>query len=299
MSSLSNYWENKILDWLLRGQALTAPTTLYVALFTASPTDAGGGTEVSTSSTGYARVGIACGLTTLSGTQGAATTVASSGTSGSISNNAAVTFGTPSAAWGTVKHWALYDAASAGNLLVWADLTNPKTIVGTDPAPSFAAGQLVISIDDLPTAGSMSNYLENKVLDYLYRAQAFTPPATTYVGLFTAAPSDAGGGTEVSTASTGYARQAITSGLTAWSGTQGSGTTVASSGTGGTISNNAIVTFGTPTGAWGTCTHAGLFDASSAGNLLFWGALAAAKTVNAGDAAPIHAIGALSIKVDD
>jgi hypothetical protein len=143
----------------------------------------------------------------------------------------------------------------------------------------------------------MSNYLENKLIDWLLRAQAFTPPATTYVGLFTASPADAGGGTEVSGGN--YARAAIVSGLTQWAGTQSSGSTVASSGTGGTTSNNAAVTFNAPSANWGTIVAVGLFDALTVGNLLFFGAQSPSKTVNNGDAAPSFAIGALQLQIDN
>ncbi len=132
---------------------------------------------------------------------------------------------------------------------------------------------------------AMSDYLENKLVDHIFRAQSFSAPATLYVALFTAAPSDSGGGTEVSGGS--YARVAVTSSLANWAGTQSAGSTVASSGTGGQTSNNAAITFPAPSGAnWGTVTHFGIFDAASSGNLLFHGALTASKTINDGDAAP-------------
>lgn len=128
---------------------------------------------------------------------------------------------------------------------------------------------------------AMSDYLENKIVDQIFRGQAFTFPATLHVGLFTAAPSDSGGGTEVSGGS--YARTAVTASLANFSGTQGAGTTVASSGTGGQTSNNSTITFATPTASWGAVSHFGIFDAASGGNLLFWGALTITKTINQGD----------------
>lgn len=144
---------------------------------------------------------------------------------------------------------------------------------------------------------AMSNYLENKIVDWLLRAQAFTPPATVYVALFTATPTDAGGGTEVSGGS--YARVAVTSSLANWAGTQGNGTTVASSGTGGTTSNNTAIAFPTPTANWGSIVAMGVFDAATAGNLLFFSALTNAKTVNNGDAAPSFPAAALTFQVDN
>ena len=146
MAALSDYLENKIIDYLLRGQAFTAPTTVYVGLLTAAPTDAGGGTEVAGGS--YARVAVTSSLANWAGTQAAASTVASSGTSGTTSNNAAITFPAPTANWGVVTHMAVYDAASAGNLLFYAALTASKTINNGDAAPSFAAATLTLQIDN-------------------------------------------------------------------------------------------------------------------------------------------------------
>jgi len=124
-----------------------------------------------------------------------------------------------------------------------------------------------------------SDYYENKVIDHMLRNQAFTPPSTVYVGLYTAAPTDAGGGTEVSGGS--YARQAVT--LAAASN--------------GATQNSADITFPTATADWGTIVAAGLFDASTAGNLLAWNNLTASKTVNNGDTFKITA-GSLTISVD-
>lgn len=154
---------------------------------------------------------------------------------------------------------------------------------------------------------AMSDKLENSLIDWLFRAQALgitgasagaaSGPTSLYVALLTAAPSDTGGGTEVSGGS--YARVAVVSSLANWAGTQSAGSTSASSGTGGTTSNNGNVTFPAPTGNWGVVTHFGIYDASSGGNLLFWGALTVSKTVNNGDSAPSFAAAALSVQLDN
>jgi len=144
---------------------------------------------------------------------------------------------------------------------------------------------------------ALSDYLENKIIDWLLRGQTFTPPATVYVGLLTVAPSDAGGGTEVTGGS--YTRVAVASSLANWAGSQSAGSTTASSGTGGTTSNNAAVTFPAPTANWGTVVAFGVYDASSAGNLLFYASLTTSKTINNGDAAPSFAAGALTFQIDN
>lgn len=145
MGALTDYLENKLIDQLLRGQTYSFPSTMYMALFTSTPSDTGGGTEVS--GTGYARVSIACTMANWSGTQGTGTTVASTGTAGTTYNNSAITFGSPTASWGTITAVGLYDASSGGNLLIWSLLTTSKTVNSGDAAPSFAASSFSFQID--------------------------------------------------------------------------------------------------------------------------------------------------------
>ena len=146
-------------------------------------------------------------------------------------------------------------------------------------------------------AQALSDYLENKLVDHVFRGQTFTAPATLYVALFTAASAcDAGTVTEVSTSGTGYARASVTSSLANWAGTQSAGSTTASSGTGGVTSNNATISIGSATTtAWGTVTHFGIYDASTAGNLLICQALTTPKTINMSDALPSFSAGALTV----
>jgi len=142
MSAMSNYLENSLVDQLFRGQSAPTTSTLYVGLFTAAPSDAGGGTEVSGGN--YSRVSVASSLANWAGTQSAGSTVASSGTGGQTSNNGAITFPTPSAGWGTVTHFGIFDAASSGNLLFYGALTISKTINEADTV-TFPAASLSIT----------------------------------------------------------------------------------------------------------------------------------------------------------
>lgn len=152
-----------------------------------------------------------------------------------------------------------------------------------------------------------SDFAENKLIDWFFRGQAIgitgasaaagTGPTSLYVGLLTAAPSDTGGGTEVSGGS--YARVTVASSMANWAGTQSAGSTTASSGTGGTTSNNSTITFPAPTANWGVVTHVGVYDASSGGNLMFYMALTVSKTINNGDAAPSYAAAALTFQIDN
>jgi len=170
--------------------------------------------------------------------------------------------------------------------------------------PCLSAGRSLVSALVLACAfvapagaAAISDYLENNLVDWLIRAQAFTAPATTYFGLATSTGSDAACGTEVTGGS--YARVAVTSALANWAGTQSAGSTAASSGTGGTTSNNAAITFPSPTANWGSVSEFCVFDASTSGNLLWRAALTTPKTINNGDAAPAFAAGAATLQVDN
>jgi hypothetical protein len=143
-----------------------------------------------------------------------------------------------------------------------------------------------------------TDYAENKIVDAVFRAQPLSAPATFYAGLFTTVDNDAGT-TRVEVSGGSYARVAITSSLANWAGTQGAGTTTASTGTTGTTSNNNAITFAAPTANWGTIQGMGLFDALTGGNEWVYGALSAPKTVNGGDAAPSFSAAALSIQIDN
>ena len=144
--ALTDYAVNKITDALWRGQSLGAPATWYIGLDTGSCTETGGGTEVSGGS--YARVAVSASLAAWAGTQGAGTTVASTGTSGTTSNNAAISFASPTANWGQLLSFRVWDALSGGNAWVCQALSIPKTVNNGDAAPTFNAGSLTIQIDN-------------------------------------------------------------------------------------------------------------------------------------------------------
>lgn len=104
--------------------------------------------EVSTSGSGYGRIGVASSLANFAGTQAAGSTTASSGTSGTTSNNNTITFGAPTSNWGVIAALVTYDALTSGNPWTWEFLTNPKTINNGDASPSFAAGAFSFTIDN-------------------------------------------------------------------------------------------------------------------------------------------------------
>jgi hypothetical protein len=115
---------------------------------------------------------------------------------------------------------------------------------------------------------SFSDYTENLVLNFLFTTNTATRPTAWYVGLFTGAPSDTGGGTEVS--GSGYVRK-VTG-------------TITVSGTATTATNSAAIEFAAASGGnWGTITHAAIFDAETSGNMLAWAPLTVSRTINDGD----------------
>ena len=286
MSQLTDYAENRLVD-MLRAQAWSLGASLFAGLASAASDAAI--TEITF--TGYARVGISRALASWAGTQGAGSTTASSGSSHTSSNNAAINFGTAgSAGSAPVTHLVLFDAASAGNAVCFIPLpSGTLTIANADPV-SFAIGTISFS---LGLAGGCSDYLANKLIDFVFRGQAYSFPATFYEALFTAAPGNAGGGTEVSGGS--YARVAVVGSLVNLAGTQGAGTTVASTGSSGKTSNNAAITFPGPTAPWGALTSCGEYDAATVGNLLFYAALNTPRTVASGASPPSIAAGLRTI----
>jgi hypothetical protein len=112
-----------------------------------------------------------------------------------------------------------------------------------------------------------SDYLEDKVLEHVFGGNAYTAPGTLYVALYTVAPTDTGGGTEVSGGA--YVRQ---SGAFTVSGTNPT-----------TASNTSAIEYPTATADYGTVVAVGIFDASSSGNLLAYANLTASKVVSSGD----------------
>ena len=111
---------------------------------------------------------------------------------------------------------------------------------------------------------SFTNFLETEILDHVFAGAAYTAPSTKYLALYTAAPGETGGGTELS--GSAYARQSV-----------------AFSTSGATTSNSSAVEFPTATGSWGTVTHVGVFDAVSSGNLMCYATLSASKAIATGD----------------
>lgn len=127
MAAASDYLESELLDHVLAIGAYTAPTNVYLALFTTDPTDADTGTEVSGG--GYARQVLAFG-----------------GTGGSRSNTGAVAFTATGADFGNITHVGIYDALSGGNLLFHGALTTPRNVLDGSTI-TFGIGDVTVGLD--------------------------------------------------------------------------------------------------------------------------------------------------------
>lgn len=131
----------------------------------------------------------------------------------------------------------------------------------------------------MATGTALSNFAENLLLNWLLTTGTATRPTAWYVSLHTADPTDAGTGTEVSGGS--YAR--VSAAFAAASS--------------GATSNSATLTFPTASGSWGTVTHVGIWDASTSGNLLYYGPLTASASIASGTTYSISS-GNLSAALD-
>lgn len=133
-------------------------------------------------------------------------------------------------------------------------------------------------------AGSKSDYLELELLDHVLGGADYSRPATVYVALYTVAPTDTGGGTEVTGGS--YARVAVTNNDTNWPAAAA-----------GAKANGTEITFPEATGDWGEVVAFAILDAAAAGNFLYWADLTVSKTINSGDTAKF-AVGDLDVTED-
>jgi len=125
--SFSNTFETTVLTWVFTTSSATRPTEWHIALYTASPSDPGGGTEVTGG--GYARQSVTF---TVSGN--------------TASNTAAIEWPVATAGYGTVTDVGVFDAASGGNLIAYAALTTSKAI-DTGDVFRLPAGDLDVTLD--------------------------------------------------------------------------------------------------------------------------------------------------------
>jgi hypothetical protein len=268
---MSDFLENELLDHAFNNSVYTAPTSVYIALFTSNV-----GLEVNTqtnevSGANYSRLEVG-------GASGRSFTVAA--TRGSENNEDWVFPAAGVGGWGTVVAMAVCDSSTGGQILMYSDLTVSRTINQND-TPTFSAGEIRFFFNESPS--QISDYLAHELLDHVLRNSAYTPVATIYVGLWTA---DDGlvSNTQTSEvgAGVGYARA----------------TSTFTTASGGLVDNDIDVDFGPNTNTnWGTLTHVAVLDAASAGNVLMTVALDSTIAVIINDTVRFS-VGALDLLLD-
>lgn len=263
MGSLSTALCNRMLDHVFGNTAITPTANVYVSLHTGDPGETGAS---ECTYTGYGtRPSIAFGAA-------ASRKV--------VQTAAAVNFPQCTGTGNDATHYGVWDAATNGNYLAGGSLTSTLNIVNGN-TPSIAASEVEISYDAGSTTG-ITNYLAHKLLDLVFRNQAYSQP-TISLALTTATLSDTEtnlSGKEVAD-SNNYARKATAT----WD--------AASSGA--TQNTNAAV-FNTPSGSWGTITSVAIMDSGthSSGNCLFYGNDVVDQTIGANDTVQFAA-GALDV----
>lgn len=249
----SNFFEDKMLN-LLKGQNITAPANLYLALFQNDPTDTGtGGTEIAY--TGYSRQAITF------------TAPAVSGTGLSMENSAMITFPEAPASAGSVNYVAVFDNLTGStNMWLYGQLDQSLSIQA-GVSPVFRAG----SVKWIWT-GNLSTYYRTAVMNTLRGTSlsGFSP----YVGFCNGDPT--GAGNEFS--GNNYARVAVTFSAPAQ---QPSGTDH--------VQNTTDILSGVATGNWGTLDTVAIFDAISSGNCFAVVNIGTSYNVTTGYAVGFHA----------
>ena len=268
MGSITNYLEDELLDHVFNA-AWTAPTTIYLALATADPTDAATGASMNevANSGAYARTAI---------TVGAAS-------SRRVTQDADVTFAEATGSWGTVTHWAITNSAThgAGDVLAHGAFTASKAVVSGNTA-KVASGEIYVEY----SAGAISDYLADALMDLAFNNTAYSVPPT-YIGLTTATVSDSNTGTSITEVSGGsYARKQVN--------INGGASPTWDLASSGSVANTHDVTLVTATASWGTVTSMVICDAATTGNLLFYDNAMTDQAVGDGDTVTFTA-GNLSI----
>lgn len=263
MSDFTDYGENLVAGVIAGTGSAVLPDDLTIALLESAAEDS------FVPLAGFSRAVAPRSLQTWTGTQGGGSTTISSGSSRTITNVAPFDFGTaPENA--TANALGIY---AGDNPLAYILMNEPR-IINKDDSVTIGAGEVSLSLMNI---GGATNYCANKLLDLIFRGQDFTFPAPYYVGLYTTAPDESGGGVECSGA--GYARAALQF-------TEPSA---------GAVRNSGIIQYATPETDWGTIEAFGLSD--NVGNLLFFCAMNEPKTIMQGAGAPRFVDGAISLEV--
>lgn len=269
MSNFTDYGETWVCNYI-RTVSSDLPANFEIGLLTEVSDNSY--TEVSWS--GYSRQSVERSMAAWAGTQGSGSTTASVGNSHTTSNNEDIDFGVATGD-ATIRAQGIFVGSE---LFAYATMLSPITVSDGDPV-KLDASSLVCS---LGATGGCTDFLSNKLIDFIWRGQTYNYPATMYLALYVALPSNNTRGTEVSGG--GYSRVPVNS--SAWSAPSE-----------GTIQNNVNLSFPTPTANWGNVVGCGLLDSQSNGNLLWWAPVASPKTIVNGGASPRFDAGALKLQV--
>jgi len=226
MGSFTNFLEDEVLDHILKTGSYSPPATVYLALFTGDPGEAGSVAAEATY-TGYERAAITFG--------------AASGRS--ITQSGQVNFPAASGGSSVVTHWGLMLAGTKtiSDMMAYGAFTTGKTITA-GYQPFVATTEVVVTM----SAGGIATAFATILLDWLFRAQALAFPTTIQVALFSAVCSDAAAGTELIVGtSPGYARTTCN----VWDPAAGTGAS----------ENTSAITFPVATGDWLEAVHAAIY----------------------------------------
>lgn len=241
-ASMTDTLEAALLDLVFCNIPFTPPASVHLGLLTALDAEADGMTFTEVSASGYARQPIAFN--------------APSNTL--VNNSASLRFPDAPADWGRVTHGGLFTAATGGDLLMWLPFASPLDLRQGDVA-RIPAGSLTVQF-----AGAASVAIAQALLNRVLRGQGWTPVESVYVGVLASYTNDIA---YAEPAGGGYTRRPVTFAQASIDG-------------GVTRSiNSAAVTFPIATADWPVVTHLALFDAPTAGRLLWRGTLASPRTV--------------------
>jgi len=254
MGSLSDYAELELLDHVFNA-AYSAVSTVYLGLSTADPQDDGSGLA-EPSGNGYIRKAI---------TFGAAATR-------KVTQSGAVTFDKATGSWGTITHWAVFDAESAGNMLAHGALNESKDVVA-DNTPSVDDGSVYVQID----ANEVGTACVHKLLDLMFRNQAYAAPDTYVAAIITTEVTDSDTGATITEPSgNGYARKQVN--------VNGGSSPTWDVAAAGLVDNTHDIDMPTATGSWGTIIAVAVVSSASGdGDVLWYDNAMADQAVGNGD----------------
>lgn len=262
MASISNYLKSAILSHCLGIASLPKPSRLYLALFTSATDDDNGGAEFTGPALPRAGVDVSDASFSYS--------------SGIIRNSSAIVFASPaSQTFGTVTHYALYDAPTGGNRLFHGQLGLPSILNDNTP-PAFQANALAITLST--GSSGMTNYLREKVAAHLFRSATFDAP-TPYMGVYQFDPTSTGNqSTELQIIGP---RSSLVGAITV---------------TNGSASNPATIYLPTPAKVI-SAAYFGILDVDASGNMMFFGPVAVPLITQVSSPGPYCPAGALHISL--